>query len=64
MPEVIDVLEFKNEGFAIVQDTAGKFLINKNDSGIIPLDKQTTIAPLFPQRKPCYLLQSRTSMLT
>lgn len=65
MPEVTKVEEFKNEGFAIVEDTAGKFVVTKHSPDMVPLDdkKKDTNTPVFPQRKLCALVQSRERML-
>jgi hypothetical protein len=64
MPEVINVAEFKQDGFAIVEDTAGKFLFKKDSPEIIPLEDKKTLVQFFARREPCALLQSRSRMLT
>jgi hypothetical protein len=61
MAKVIDVQEYKDEGFAIIEDTKGRFLVTKDNPDIIPLDQP----PMKVSRhQPCYLLRNRDAMLT
>lgn len=66
MSVVINVTEFKEEGFAIIEDNRGKFIATKVSSDIIPLSDKTdeTYKAWLGRREPCALLQSRTAMMT
>jgi hypothetical protein len=68
MPEVVSVEEFKNEGFAIVEDTAGKFVISKHSPDMVPIEredkKNKMVVPPVSSHKLCALVQSRDRMLT
>jgi len=65
--EIINVTEYE-EGFAILQDNAGKFLYTKDNPNPIPLpdwEEQDLITKAwFGNKNPCALLQSRSAMLT
>jgi hypothetical protein len=66
MAKVTNIEEFRNEGFAIIEDTVGKYVVTKDSDNIFPIpayDKQT-IEAYFGRRTPCALLQSRQSMMT
>ncbi len=61
MAKVINVQQYSEEGFAIIQDTEGKYLVSQHTDKIevIPEIKY----PYIP-RNPCALLQGREHMLT
>lgn len=61
MAETIKVVEYKDEGFAIVEDTKGKYVASNRSPDIIPLYDYEAY---FGRGTPCALLQSRTAMLT
>ncbi len=61
MAKVINVQEFKEEGFAVVEDTQGKYLVTKHSDKIevIPSVRH----PYIP-RNPCALVQPISRMMT
>lgn len=61
MAQVINVQEFKDEGFAIITDTQGKYLVSANTDKVEEIPQFSS--PFIP-RNPCALVQSRASMLT
>lgn len=61
MSRFIQAIEYREEGFAIVVDTAGKYVVTKDNPNIIPLPE---IQNWRNPHSPCSLLQSRDSMLT
>lgn len=61
MAKVVNVQEFKQEGFAIIEDTQGKYLASKHTDKIVEIPD--VIHPYVP-RNPCALVQARDQMLT
>jgi hypothetical protein len=61
MAKVINVQEFREEGFVLIEDTQGKYLASKHTDKVVEIPD--VIHPYIP-RNPCVLLQSRNAMLT
>jgi hypothetical protein len=64
MVQVIGVVEYKDEDFAIIEDTAGKAVITKNSDKQTPLYDKKILDSYFGRRTPCALLQGRDAMMT
>jgi len=76
MSQVNSVVEFEDEGFAIIKDTAGTYLATKQSDDIIHLytnentsskehpKEKTPYELFFGKKTTCALLQSRDSMMT
>jgi hypothetical protein len=64
--EIISVAEYRDEGFAIIEDTKGKFIVTKESDQMIPLYDNKTVEAYFGRRQICALLRSqeRDAMLT
>lgn len=62
MTTVINVTQYLEEGIAVVQDTAGKYIITKDSDKIQEIPSEIQKSTYRPS--PCVLLQSRESMLT
>ncbi len=61
MAQVINVLEFKEEGIAVIEDPQGKYLVSKHSDKIEVIPEVRH--PYIP-RNPCALVQSRSGMMT
>lgn len=61
MATVLNVSEYTREGFAVIEDTQGKYIASKHSDKIQEIPKIT-----YPFRVPnlCALLQPRERMLT
>jgi hypothetical protein len=64
MASTISVVEYKQDGFAIVEDSIGKYIVTAKSSDIIPLYDKEVQTWLGVNKTPCALLQSRESMMT
>lgn len=64
MSQITQVVEYPEEGVAIIEDNKGKFVATKNSPDITPLYDFDTLKSYFGNGTPCALLQSRTAMLT
>lgn len=61
MAKVLNVSEYPLEGFALIEDTQGKYIAFKHSDKIQEIPKVTH--PYIPQNT-CTLLQPRERMLT
>lgn len=61
MAQVVNVQEFREEGFAIIEDTQGKYLASKHSDKLVVIPDVTH--PFIP-RNPCALVQARDQMMT
>lgn len=67
MPAFINATVYGKEGIAILEDTAGKFIVTEDSPDMIPLyDAKTEkiYQAWFNKASPCALVQSRSAMLT
>jgi hypothetical protein len=64
MAHVLAVTEYPDEGIAIIEDTAGKYLVSKSNPNIIPIPEKVEATAWFSlNRPPCALLQTRAEMM-
>jgi hypothetical protein len=61
MASTLNVTEYLEEGFALIEDTEGTYLASKHTDAIVDIPK--VIPPVIPTRN-CILVQSREAMLT
>lgn len=64
MAKVLKVNEYKDDGFAIIEDSVGKYIATKNSPDIVPLYDNDNVQAWFGNRTPCALVQSREAMFT
>ena len=64
MSQIVNVIEYKSEDFAIVEDQQGKFIVTQGSPEIIPIPDEEIVKAWFGNQNPCALLQSRAAMLT
>lgn len=64
MPKVVDVVEYKTDGIAIIEDNVGKYVANSASTETTPVYDFDALEAWFGSRRPCALLQSREAMLT
>jgi hypothetical protein len=65
MAEILNVVEYKDEGFAIIEDTSGKYVFTKDSSSTIDIPVVSEVMVLqkwFSTKPPCALLQNRSTM--
>jgi hypothetical protein len=61
MASTLNVTEYLEEGFALIEDTEGTYLASKHTDSIVDIPK--VIPPVISTRN-CILVQSREAMLT
>jgi hypothetical protein len=64
MAKVTNIVEYPEDGIAIIEDTKGKYIATKYSPDIIPLYDFDLLKAYFGRNEPCALLQSRTAILT
>lgn len=71
MVTTVKVIEYNEEGIAIIEDTAGKYVVSRGSSDMIHVpNSEKELEKYFGKRIPCALLkpnvhtQSRSAMMT
>lgn len=64
MAKILKVTEYKDDGFAIIEDSVGKYIATKSSLDILPLSDSKEAQMWFGSQTPCALLQGRSAMMT